>query len=216
MIERILKLTNRIVKAALMILLTGFVILLIYFALIIFWPYIYMCKIYDLDDKYISCEWVNFSDSIRVVITTKDGHHRAVFLDTYENLRMTSNLILPKCGLDTIYFEGRDGSAYECAKVVECSNMTFSYSTGHSLKYDPNANGGVGTDYGGFDHLFNNNKLKDGYVSVFLQRGDDHDPLAYPKPKKVTWIWPLKSPLLKKYPFSEHAHKSWYNCTLPS
>lgn len=169
-----------------------------------------MCKLYVLDDKCISCEWVNFSDSIRVVITSKEGSRRAVFLDRYENLR-TTELIFPKCGLDTVYFEGREGRAYKCAQIVECSNITFSYSTGHSHKYDPIANGGFGTDYGGFDHLFDNNKLKDGYVSVFLHRGDDHNPLAYPKPKKVVWIWPLKSPLLKRYPFSKYGHKSWYN-----
>lgn len=209
MIERIIELTNKVVKAVLMILLIGFAILLIYLALIIFWPYIYMCKIYNLDDKYMSCEWVNFSDSIRVVITTKDGHHRAVFLDTYENLRKTTNLIIPKCGLDTVYFEGRDGRAYKCAEVVECSNISISYSTGHSLKYDKNANGGVGTDYGGFDHLFHDNKLKDEYVSIFVHRGDDHDPINYSEPKKITWIWPLMSPLLKKYPFSEQSRKFW-------
>lgn len=207
MIELIIKSIHRIVKISWMIMLTGLAVLLIYFALIIFWPYIYRCKIYDLDDKYMSCEWVNFSDSIRIVITSKDGNHRAVFVDLYDNFRTSTTLILPKCGLDTVYFAGRDGAMYECARIVECDNISFSYSTGRSHEYNLNVSHRFGVDYGGFNHLYDNNKLKDGYVRIFLHRGDDHDPIDYPKPKRVTWLWPLNSSLLKKYPFSKQSRE---------
>lgn len=83
MIDKIIKAANGFFKRSCIIVLILVGLLLLWMVTVLFWPYLYVRKTYDLGDKYLSCEWVSYSDSCRVVIVSKDGIHRAVIKDSF-------------------------------------------------------------------------------------------------------------------------------------
>lgn len=212
MTQKIIKLVKNIFKTVGIMLATALAIFFLWFLLIAFWPYIYMRKTYDLGDRYLSCEWVNCSDSCRMVFVSKDGNHRAVLMTDFyavecERILQTNRSDSVFCEL-AIDQENPD-------RIIECHNMSFSYGTKadlspiegtNQLKYQPPS---LEQLYISTDIIRGPFEKKDDYFSVSIRRDDYTDYRAsYPKPERVVWIWPLKNPLLKRYPFGEKARES--------
>lgn len=193
------------------IMLFGGIIVILIACAAISYPYYYLRKTYDLGDKYMSCEWVNYSDSCRMIIVSKDGLRRAVLKDATFG---AWEVYFKKVGTDTIFFPGHKGEKVHIDNVIEVTNIVFEYSTGVDLVYDTEIKD-LRNDYGGFEHLFSGKDLrtlKDSYINVIAERGNEWEwQLPCPKPERVVWIWPLKNPLLKRYPFDKKSIKSKVN-----
>lgn len=209
MIDKIIKATNGFFKRSCIIVLILVGLLLLWMLTVLLWPYLYVRKTYDLGDKYLSCEWVSYSDSCRVVIVSKDGIHRAVIKDSFKGDLM--DIYFQRAGVDTVFFPGHNGKEHRPANVVEASNIVFEYSTGTDRIYDKGIKS-VRNDYGGFEHLFTGKDLRTlngRYSHLIVERGNEYESyLPCPKPKKVVWIWPLQNPLIRRYPFSKDSRES--------
>ena len=78
MIDRVINMFGSFVRLFAKAFLCIVISVLLYASVRLFWPFMYKRKIYDLGDKYLSCEWVSYSDTCRMVIVSKDGSHRAI------------------------------------------------------------------------------------------------------------------------------------------
>lgn len=204
MIERIVNVINAVFKRIGVLMLAIVGVLLIYWVFCAFWPYTYLRKTYDLGDKYVSLEWVAYSDSLRMVMVSKDGAHHAIIHSPFYGQQM--DVIFQKYGADTIFFPGWNGKFPAKKNIVDASGVLIAYSSGYQS--------GKVSHFGGFDHLYLpedvnvpsqlglNGRLRSGYLNMVVRRDDMYDGIdRCPKPNKTRWIWPLKNPLIEKYPF---------------
>lgn len=175
----------------------------------LYWPNHYERRTYDLGNKYMNCEWMELSDSVRIVITSKDGNHRAslkMHLAMDEEIR----IIFHKDSLDHMYFEGYNRvSDPQRFSIIELNNIILRHGSGPTVVFDEEKQHHR-YEYGIFNHMYSSTKLpidsfKEDYIRVDIDRMVNG---RYPASQIVFWIWPLKNPLLKKYPFGEKARKS--------
>jgi hypothetical protein len=179
---------------------------LLYASVRIFWPFMYKRTIYDLGDKYLSWEWVSYSDTTRMVIVSKDGKHRVVTKWLYLGSDW-KDIYFKKEGMDTVFFPGWNGKEYRPKRVIEATDVILEYSTGTVPIWDKDLMD-FRTDYGGFERLFTGEeriKLKQNYRRVTISDTGEFD---NPTGKTFMWLWPLQNPLLKQYPFSKESRES--------
>ena len=208
MIDKIINMFGSFVRLFAKAFLCIVISVLLYASVRVFWPFMYKRKIYDLGDKYLSCEWVSYSDTCRMVIVSKDGSHRAIVKKTLRKGYM--DIYFQKFGTDTVFFPGYKGKESQL-KIIEAADVVLEYSTGEQLIWDKDLRD-FRRDYGGFKHLFIGKDLRSlngRYVRVVVDTGIEFEN-AYSdcQPERVIWIWPLHNPLIRKYPFSKESRKS--------
>lgn len=208
MIDKIINMFGSFVRLFAKAFLCIVISVLLYASVRVFWPFMYKRKIYDLGDKYLSCEWVSYSDTCRMVIVSKDGSHRAIVKKPLRKGYM--DIYFQKFGTDTVFFPGNNGKEPQL-KIIEAADVVLEYSTGEQLIWDKDLRD-FRRDYGGFKHLFIGKDLRSlngRYVRVVVDTGIEFEN-AYSdcQPERVIWIWPLHNPLIRKYPFSKESRKS--------
>lgn len=208
MIDKIINMFGSFVRLFAKAFLCIVISVLLYASVRLFWPFMYKRKIYDLGDKYLSCEWVSYSDTCRMVIVSKDGSHRAIVKKPLRKGYM--DIYFQKFGTDTVFFPGNNGKEPQL-KIIEAADVVLEYSTGEQLIWDKDLRD-FRRDYGGFKHLFIGKDLRSlngRYVRVVVDTGIEFEN-AYSdcQPERVIWIWPLHNPLIRKYPFSKESRKS--------
>lgn len=208
MICKLEKIFSFFMKSIAMSFTVAVIIFIVYVLTVMFWPFMYKRKIYDLGDKYLSCEWVSYSDTCRMVIVSKDGSHRAIVKKPLRKGYM--DIYFQKFGTDTVFFPGYNGKEPQL-KIIEAVDVVLEYSTGEQLIWDKDLRD-FRRDYGGFKHLFIGKDLRSlngRYVRVVVDTGIEFEN-AYSdcQPERVIWIWPLHNPLIRKYSFSKESRKS--------
>lgn len=206
MIDKIINMFGSFVRLFAKAFLCIVISVLLYASVRIFWPFMYKRTIYDLGDKYLSWEWVSYSDTTRMVIVSKDGKHRVVtkWLVLGSDWK---DIYFKKEGMDTVFFPGWNGKEYRPKRVIEATDVILEYSTGTVPIWDKDLMD-FRTDYGGFERLFTGEeriKLKQNYRRVTISDTGEFD---NPTGKTFMWLWPLQNPLLKQYPFSKESRES--------
>lgn len=206
MIDKIINMFGYFVRLFAKAFLCIVISVLLYASVRIFWPFMYKRTIYDLGDKYLSWEWVSYSDTTRMVIVSKDGKHRVVTKWLYLGSDW-KDIYFKKEGMDTVFFPGWNGKEYRPKRVIEATGVILEYSTGTVPIWDKDLMD-FRTDYGGFERLFTGEeriKLKQNYRRVTISDTGEFD---NPTGKTFMWLWPLQNPLLKQYPFSKESRES--------
>lgn len=206
MIDKIINMFGYFVRLFAKAFLCIVISVLLYASVRIFWPFMYKRTIYDLGDKYLSWEWVSYSDTTRMVIVSKDGKHRVVTKWLYLGSDW-KDIYFKKEGMDTVFFPGWNGKEYRPKRVIEATDVILEYSTGTVPIWDKDLMD-FRTDYGGFERLFTGEeriKLKQNYRRVTISDTGEFD---NPTGKTFMWLWPLQNPLLKQYPFSKESRES--------
>jgi hypothetical protein len=206
MIDKIINMFGSFVRLFAKAFLCIVISVLLYASVRIFWPFMYKRTIYDLGDKYLSWEWVSYSDTTRMVIVSKDGKHRVVTKWLYLGSDW-KDIYFKKEGMDTVFFPGWNGKEYRPKRVIEATDVILEYSTGTVPIWDKDLMD-FRTDYGGFERLFTGEeriKLKQNYRRVTISDTGEFD---NPTGKTFMWLWPLQNPLLKQYPFSKESRES--------
>jgi hypothetical protein len=206
MIDKIINMFGSFVRLFAKAFLCIVISVLLYASVRIFWPFMYKRTIYDLGDKYLSWEWVSYSDTTRMVIVSKDGKHRVVTKWLYLGSDW-KDIYFKKEGMDTVFFPGWNGKEYRPKRVIEATDVILEYSTGTVPIWGKDLMD-FRTDYGGFERLFTGEeriKLKQNYRRVTISDTGEFD---NPTGKTFMWLWPLQNPLLKQYPFSKESRES--------